>query len=188
VKPAPASAPQTAPASLLNQPAKPAQIRLADGKLTVDADNSSLAEILRTVASDGGMQIQGLTRDQRIFGSYGPGSPRNVLTSLLEGTGYNVLMVGSTHSGAPEQMVLTVRSDAPPSPPMPVQETEQILRPYRNPYRNENQRRMMPPPHPPGPRPGAPPQANGKPKSPAQILQELEQMRQQQQQQQQQQN
>jgi hypothetical protein len=182
-KPMSTSAPETAPASLLNQPPEPARITLSGGKLTVTANNSSLTEILRTIASTGGMNIQGLSRDQRIFGSYGPGNPRKVLGSLLEGTGYNVLMVGSTRSGAPAQLVLTVRGDAPPSPPMPVQATEQMLGPRPNPYQNLNQyREEHPAPQPLGPRPGVQPPNNGKAKSPAQILQELEKMRQQQEQ------
>jgi hypothetical protein len=59
------------------------------------------------------MKIEGLrsggTADQRIFGSYGPGTPREVLSELLNGSGYNVLMLGVTASGAPRELTLTAR-------------------------------------------------------------------------------
>jgi hypothetical protein len=45
----------------------------------------------------------------RIFGAYGPGQPRDVLSQLLEGSGYNVLMIGDQGQGAPRQIVLTPR-------------------------------------------------------------------------------
>ncbi len=179
-----AAAGQTAaaPVSLLSQPAKPAKVTFAGGKLAVEADNSSLSSILRTISSDTGMDIQGLSLDQRVFGAYGPGNPREVLTSLLEGTGYNVLMIGMSHNGTPKQLVLTIRGNAPPSPPMKDEAPQGPVYPYPNPYPNQyrvQQPHPAPPPGPPG-KPGAP----GPVKTPQQILQELEKLRQQQQKQQ----
>ena len=72
------------PPSLLQQPAKPAQIQFSAGKLTINADNASLGEILHAVATQSGMQIQGLGTDERVFGSFGPGSPKEVLSDLLK--------------------------------------------------------------------------------------------------------
>ena len=53
--------------------------------LKIDASNSSLAQILKDVATATGARWQGLEQDQRIFGSYGPGPARDVLTQLLDG-------------------------------------------------------------------------------------------------------
>lgn len=105
------------PASLLDKPPQPASIHLADGKLTVTADNSSLAAILDKLSKSGGMTITGLGRDQRIFGVYGPAGASDVLSDLLEGAGYNVMMVGATKSGMPRRLELSHRGSAPPSPP-----------------------------------------------------------------------
>lgn len=109
--PAPSPDPHIAP-SLLDKPAQPAKVTFAAGQLSVDADNSSLSEILHQLAATSGMSVDGISQDQRIFGSYGPGNPRDILSSLLDDAGYNVLMVGSTTDGAPRQLILTQRSNA----------------------------------------------------------------------------
>jgi hypothetical protein len=100
--------------SLLQEPPRLATVKLADGQLSVDADNASLTQILQSVATDSGMKIDGLGADQRIFGTYGPGNPHEVLQSLLDGSGYNVMMVGSGSNGAPRELVLSPRSASTP--------------------------------------------------------------------------
>lgn len=171
----------TAP-SLLDRPAQPARLTLADGKLTVDADNSSLSAILHQLSVSSGMTIDGLGQDQRVFGSYGPGDPRDILSQLLDGAGYNVLMVGRTAEGAPSQLVLTARSSAPPATgPAAVSQPDDSEDQGDN---NAPRQPFTPPPPPRPPQsPGPQQNANGTVKSPLQILQELERMRQQQQQQ-----
>ena len=104
-----------APPSLLDKPAEPPRIDLAPGRLTIHADNSSLADILHRLTSDSGMTVDGLGGDQRIFGSYGPGDPQEVLSTLLDGSGYNVVMVGRTETGTPRQISLTPRGAGLPS-------------------------------------------------------------------------
>lgn len=180
----PATPSVTAP-SLLSQPAQTAKVTLTDGKLTVEAHNSTLSGILDQISRSGGMKIQGLTAgkaDQRIFGTYGPGTPREVLSDLLNGSGYNVLMLGSTPAGVPRELALTVRpAGGVPEPPpqsasrMREEYQENQVQPTRYPPQPENH--PMPPNQPGGPRNGI--------RTPQQILQELEQMRQRQQQQQQ---
>ena len=122
----PAAIPQPAPAqstgvapSMLQQPAKDAQIVFSDGNLLIHADNSSLAAILRQVASNSGMKIEGLGGDERVFGSFGPGAPRDVLADLLAGTAYNQVLLGDLSNGAPRELILspTTRGGTPaPSP------------------------------------------------------------------------
>lgn len=184
-KPSPAIPPPptpTAAPSLLDQPAQAAEVSLNSGKLTVQADNSSLSEILRQISRSSGMKIDGLqtggTPDQRVFGSYGPGNPRDVLSDLLSGSGYNVLMLGETSSGVPRELALTSRSapGAPGTQPQPsdaaqnqdggdedIQSTQ---------YQDDQQQNVVPQPNPPEMR------------TPQQMLRELQRMHEQQQQQQ----
>lgn len=173
----------TAP-SLLDKPAHPAKITLADGKLSVDTDNSSLSQILHELASSSGMSIDGLGHDRRVFGKYGPGNPRDILSNLLDGAGYNVLMVGETSAGTPRELVLSARTNAPLSPPEPSSSPEPEVE-EQAPVNNYPPAQMIRAPM----APVAPPQApngNGAVKSPQEILQELQRLRQQQTQQQQQ--
>lgn len=59
------------------------------------------------------MQIEGFGSDERIYGKYGPGSVSNTLSSLLDGSDYNYIIVGSGAGQKPAKLVLTVRSNAP---------------------------------------------------------------------------
>lgn len=180
-----AAAPARTPPSLLNKPAQPAKVKLEAGKLTINAHNSALSEILNQVSQSGGMKISGLKAgeaNQRIFGTYGPDTPRRVLSDLLTDSGYNVLMLGATPSGLPRRLTLSVRpaGGIPNSPPvseakMRQEYEEDQIRPTR--YAPQ----LRPDTRPPQPRQGARPGV----RTPQQILQELEQLRQQRQQQQQ---
>jgi hypothetical protein len=102
--------------SLLNEPARRATVKVESGKLSIHADNSSLSQILRDLATASGMKLDGLSQYQRIFGNYGPGEPRDVLSTLLVGSGYNVIMVGDTGNGVPRELSLTQRVGGPPQP------------------------------------------------------------------------
>jgi hypothetical protein len=87
-------------------------VTASKNELTVKADNSSLTQILHQVSSATGMRLDGLGGDERVFGSFGPGAPRDVLTTLLNGTSYNVVMVGDLPNGAPRELVLSSRAAA----------------------------------------------------------------------------
>lgn len=179
---APPASPRAAAPSLLDKPAEPAKVSLTGGVLSVQANNSSLTQILHQLSSSSGMSIDGLGQDQRIFGSYGPGTPRDVLSSLLDGAGYNVLMLGETNAGAPRELVLTARSNAPASSGQNNASSQQ-----EEEEDDQSANNNLPEPPPPPPQPTAPVQTqnpNGGVKTPAQILQELQTMRSQQQQQQ----
>jgi hypothetical protein len=80
--------------------------------LRISAANSSLRQILEDVASATGATVEGIETDQRIFGVYGPGKARDVLTQLLHGTSYNVLMIGEQGEGTPREIVLSLRKHA----------------------------------------------------------------------------
>jgi hypothetical protein len=55
--------------------------------------------------------------DERVFGDYGPGPVRDVLAELLEGSGYNILLVGDLGQGTPRRIVLSGRPTGPAPPP-----------------------------------------------------------------------
>ncbi len=82
--------------------------------LRIDAHNSSLGQILKDVATNTGTKVEGLgNADVRVFGTYGPGPANEVISQLLNGTGYNVLMIGDQGAGAPRQIVLSVAPTGP---------------------------------------------------------------------------
>jgi hypothetical protein len=169
----------------MDKPAQPAKITLNGGLLTVKADNSSLSEILHRLASSGGMSVDGFQQDQRVFGAYGPGNPRDVLSGMLQDAGYNFLMVGTTEQGTPKQIVLTARHGGGAVTSGPAQpETDD--QPDENDDNSDNTNappETQAPEQPtPPPAPGAEaPNSNGRVKTPAEIIQELQRMRQQQQ-------
>lgn len=102
-----------------NQQPSPAQVTWDSHGLQVVASNSSLDQILHEVATDVGAKVSGLSHDQRVFGAYGPGAARDVINKLLDGSGYNVLMIGDQGNGAPRQIVLSTRGSAPAGPQPP---------------------------------------------------------------------
>jgi hypothetical protein len=80
--------------------------------LRIDAANSSLQQILKDVSTATGAKVDGLTTDERVFGAYGPGQTRDVLSQLLQGSGYNVIMIGDQGQGTPRQILLSPRQAA----------------------------------------------------------------------------
>lgn len=111
--------------------AEAAAVTLVDGKLSVDAHNSELRQILDDISRQSGMTIQGDIRDIRVFGHYGPQNPRVILLDLLTGLGYNIIMTGVQGDGAPRELLLTDRTAtaSPPSPPDAVDKEEKRLGP-----------------------------------------------------------
>ena len=182
IAPAPIPPPAKAP-SLLDHPAEPAKVTLAAGKLSILANNSSLAAILDQISVVGGMKVEGLrtagNSDQRVFGSYGPGTPRDVLSDLLSGSGYNVLMLGVTPAGLPRELALTARPtggtpNASPQSGMRGSDDDEGFQPAQ--YPEEQDTQPPPPPIPPG--------TANRVRSPQELLQELQRMHQEQQDQQ----
>jgi hypothetical protein len=194
----PAALPTTDPAALpltpAQRPAHRAEIAYTDNRLTISASNSSLNQILREISRLTGIKITGGVTEERVFGDYGPATPSQVLATLLDGTGSNVLLVQSSGS-APTELILTPRQggatppnpnaagfdddsseDAPPNP------VAQPIRP-----RPVTEGNTSPPgqnttaPNPQSPDPAQQPSPNGV-KTPQQIYDQLQRLRQQQQQ------
>lgn len=142
--------------------------------LRIDASNSSLQQILKEVTTATGVKISGLNSDQRIFGSYGPAPARDVLSQLLDGSGYNVLMIGDRGQGTPRQVVLSKQPTGPAPPAMnsPSESSDDNS--------SADVEEPQPPPQ-PEPPPAAPNNGFGpgaQPRTPQQILQEMQQRQQ----------
>ena len=160
-------------------PLWPANERPSDAAVTwdsqglrINAANSSLQQILKDVATATGATVEGLDADERIFGFYGPGKARDVLSQLLQGTAYNVLMIGDQGEGTPRDIILSSRhagaATAVAANPQSANEDD-----------TDTADDQPPAPTPPTPRPGFGPGGQRTP----QQLQELQQRQQQMQQQ-----
>ena len=86
--------------------------------LFIQASNSSLDQILNDISLKTGAKVEGMGADERVFGTYGPGPVRDVLTELLEGSGYNILLIGDLGQGTPRRIVLSGRPTGPAQPPV----------------------------------------------------------------------
>jgi hypothetical protein len=126
-KPAPAKpAPETIAATVPAPPPPPnwpandkpidASVVWDSRGLFIQASNSSLDQILRDVSLKLGVKVEGMGADERVFGVYGPGPARDVLSELLDGSSYNIMMVGDLGSGTPKRIVLSSRPSGPAPP------------------------------------------------------------------------
>lgn len=183
-QPQPAPPADQLPPSMLQQPAREAAIQFAGNSLSIHADNSSLLSILHQFAARSGMRLDGLNGDERVFGSFGPGAPRDVLADLLNGTAYNVVMVGDLSNGAPRELILssTSRGGGAPIPSAAPQSNPDEPSNDQENVDNSSTSSEFPsitpaPPETPAPPPGV--------KTPQQLFEQLQRMRQGQQQQQQ---
>ena len=166
---------QVFPTPLIQQPPSQADIEASPERLTIKASNASLTQTLQRIADKTGMHLEGVSGDERVFGSFGPGAPRDVLTALLNGTSYNMIMVGSLDNGAPRQLLLSAKSSSAPAvtaPPAPPQSTDDDTAEVPQ----DDPPQAMPPPGRPmmGQGPG------GQPHNPQDMLQQLRQQQMQQ--------
>ena len=177
---APGPAAGLLPPSMLEQPAQPATVQFSAQSLSIHANNSSLREILHQISEQTGMEVQGLGSDERVFGTFGPGAPQDIVNDLLNGTPYDVLTVGALANGAPRELILSPSSHATASaaaPPPPSNNDSDDAPPDNDVQSGP----VVTPPTPPSPPAGPTVQ------SPQALFQQLQQMHEQQQQPQQQQ-
>ena len=200
-------APPPPPPTLEQSPPTAPQVSLQNGQLTINASNSTLGQVLRAVQSRTGaaVEIPPAAANERVVAQLGPGQPRDVLNSLLNGTRFNYVILGvNGDPGGVQRVILTPRQGGPSTPvntaqnvPQPQQEDEQVDEgvPVADTGENEYQNPEPPPVTPGGIRrpmviqggqydPGA---NNGggeqqvSPKTPEQLMQEMQQLQQQQQ-------
>jgi len=115
-------------------PAAPPKVSYQNGLLTIVAQNSTLGEILRDVRKLTGASIDvPPNATERVVTRLGPAAPREVLASLLNGSSFNYVMVGSGSN--PSSIVSVVLTTKPATgatqtatstyqPPQPVYTTQ----------------------------------------------------------------
>lgn len=113
-----------APATRTSTPAQAPVVTWQAGQLKITANNSSLNSILRAVALKTGMKIEGGVQDERVFGTYGPGTADSVLAQLMDGTKCN-MMLQSDAANLPVLLTLTpLTGGVTPPNPMEVEARE----------------------------------------------------------------
>jgi hypothetical protein len=125
-------------------PSAPAKVTFQDGLLTISAQNSTLGEILHDVRQLTGASIEvppGSGANERVVTHLGPGTPRDVLAGLLNGSSFNYVMVGSTSDpSAVSSVVLMPRQSSPgdvqtaANVPANVYQNDTVLTPRPSPF------------------------------------------------------
>jgi hypothetical protein len=88
-------------------------VTYSDGQLTINAENLTLAAVLQLVAEKTGavIDVPPGTGLERIFEHAGPGRAEDVLASLLNGSPFDFVIVGSPQrQHAPTQVLLSLHS------------------------------------------------------------------------------
>ena len=120
-KPRPAFGPQPVPApppTLEQLPASAPRVAFQGGQLTIVSRNASLGAILREVESKTGATIDmPANPTERVVGQFGPGPAREVLASLLNGSRFNYVLMGSPQDPASLDKVVLLRKAQGPDQP-----------------------------------------------------------------------
>lgn len=121
-EPPPAPQPPPPPPTLEQMPAVAPQVFFRNGQLTIVARNSTLGDILRAVHMQTGASVDvPPNATERVVSNLGPGPARDVLASLLNGSHFNYVMLGSPNDPQMVQrIILTSKSggageNAPPT-------------------------------------------------------------------------
>jgi hypothetical protein len=209
VQPAPEPTPTPPQLTPEQGPSSPPEVSFQGGQLTIVARNSTMGDVLTAVKQRTGAAVDmPAVSSERVVGRFGPGTPRDVMAQLLNGSHYDYVLVGSpTDPGSLKKVVLVARINGP-EPAAQRQQGSAVAQ--RNPNQNleavpeiaaddqqqednsaeapeaqEQAEQEEPQPE----QPQQQPAPNGPMvKTPEQLLRELQQQQQQQQQQPQQQN
>jgi len=95
------------------RPAAPPIVIYLNGKLSISAKNSTLGDVLRAIANKTGAAIDVPDNaNERVVSQLGPAPARDVMASLLNGSHFNYVMVGSENDpNSVVRVVLTAKSD-----------------------------------------------------------------------------
>jgi hypothetical protein len=118
---------KAAPAAETPQPAPPPptpeqmpptapRVTYQNGLLTIDATNSTLSQVLRSVQAQTGASVEmpASAANERVMMQLGPGRPRDVLNTLLNGSKFNYIILGMTENpGGVQKVILTTRLSTP---------------------------------------------------------------------------
>jgi hypothetical protein len=91
----------------------PPQVSYQNAQLTIVAANSTLGDILRAVRKQTGAEIEIPVATERVVTHLGPGSARDVLAELLNGSRFNYVLLGSPADNAVLTRVVLVAKTGP---------------------------------------------------------------------------
>jgi len=125
------------PQTLAEMPPSTPEVSFQGGQLTISAKNSTLGDILNAVKAQtrATVDLPG-NASERVVGNFGPGPARDVLTSLLNGSHFNYLLLGSpSDPNALDRVILMAKSagGAQNAPPPNEQATAYNPAPYNRP-------------------------------------------------------
>ncbi len=118
--PAPVEPPPPAELTLEQMPAVPPRVTYQNSQLTIVAKNSTLGDILRAVKAQTGASIEfPPNANSRVVADLGPGPSRDVLATLLNGTLFNYVLLGTAHDPlAVGKIILTPKPTGPEPQPV----------------------------------------------------------------------
>ena len=111
--PIPIPLPPPPPAYPVHDPAVPPEVSYVNGQLLINAKNSTLSDVLKAVEKDTGatFDISSGDTSERVVGRIGPGTPRDVMAELLNGSHFNYVMLSPIgNPSALSKVLLTPRS------------------------------------------------------------------------------
>jgi hypothetical protein len=191
------------PPTLEQQPPAAPQVTYKNGQLTIDSRNATLSQVLHSVQAQTGasVEIPPGAGNERVVATLGPGQPKDVLASLLNGSKFNYVILGEANNpGAVQKVILmasvgattgTSVATTAQNTPLPPQQPQAVEPPeddYQQTSEPEVENQQTPGPTLPGGENLQPDVINPAGRTPEQMLQELQRMQQQQQQMQQQLN
>jgi hypothetical protein len=156
-----------------------------DGLLSVQALNSNLSSVVTAIRNKTGIEFEGAEGiSERVAIALGPAPEGDVLAAIFAGSKYDFLAIGRPDSPSiVQKVILTVKNkpgapgeaQAQQQPPAANQgEEEEVPEEQPNPGDPQDTAAQPPVPQPP-PQAETPP--NQQPKTPEQLLQELQEMR-----------
>jgi len=176
--------PVSRPTDSLMGPAVAPVVTYRDGLLTVQALNSNLSSVVTAIRNKTGIEFEGAENiSERVAISLGPAPEGDVLAAIFSGSKYDFVALGRPDSPSTVQRVILTVKNKPGAPaeaqaqPRPTQqgEGEEEEVPEEQPNGGDPQDTPVQPPPVPQQQP---PQVENQPqpKSPEQLLQELQQM------------
>jgi hypothetical protein len=108
--------PAPTPAQL---PPTPARVSMRDGLLTIEANNSTLADVLAGVRREtkAAIDLPAGASGERVVANLGPGTPQNVLAALFNGSRFDYIILGSQDQPeAVQRVILRAKSGPEPAP------------------------------------------------------------------------
>jgi hypothetical protein len=180
--------PTARPADGPTSPPVPPVVTYRDGLLTVQALNSNLGSVLTAIRNKTGIEFEGAENvSERVAISLGPAPEGEVLSAILAGSKYGFVAIGRPDSpGIVQRVIISVKNktgavaEAQAQPrPAGRQEGDEEENPDEQPSLGGDPQdtpvQPIPVPQQAAPQAETPPQSQ--PKSPEQLLQELQEMR-----------